>query len=300
MELRHVRYFVAVAEEMSFTRAAKKLRIAQPPLSRQIQALEEELGVTLLLRTSRSVRITEAGRVLLAEGKPLLSQAAELFDRVHRAGMLSTQSIRVGFATGLGDALQLALKRHLGSHPEAEVQFRNLLSAEQSAALADRQIDIGLMRPPFDRSALTGETLYRERLMALVPKGHLLAKSRTVSLRQFAGETILLHKRSTSVGLYDKILELLHDADVQVKLVQTRTGPYEEAGTVLVASGKGIFIGGGAAIAHPGASRQVRAIPLSDPNATIGICMAWRKEEQSPQVLGFLESMRMALKKARR
>jgi DNA-binding transcriptional LysR family regulator len=82
--------------------------------------------------------------------------------------------------------------------------------------------------------------------------------------------------------------------------VQTNTGPYEEAGTVLVASGKGIYIGGGAAIAHPGVSRQVRAIPLNDANATIGIWMAWRKEEQSPQVLEFLESMRLALKKRSR
>jgi DNA-binding transcriptional LysR family regulator len=297
MELRHLRYFIAVAEEMNFTRAAKKLHIAQPPLSRQIKVLEDELGVMLLLRTSRSIHITEAGRVLLMEGKQLLSQAAEIVERVQRAGTRSSQCVRVGFATGLGDALQLVLERHLSIYPEAEVQYRNLLSSEQSVALMERKIDVGLMRPPFDQSSLNGETLYQERLMALLPKGHPLVKSRSLSLSQLADDTILLHKRSASVGLYDKVIELLRDAAIQPKLVQTKTGPYEEAGTVLVASGKGIYIGGGAAISHPGASRQVRAIPLSDPNATIGICMAWRKEKQPPLVLGFLDSMRLALQK---
>jgi DNA-binding transcriptional LysR family regulator len=208
--------------------------------------------------------------------------------------------VRVGFATGLGDAVQLALERHLATHPDAEVHFRNLLSSEQSAALRERQIDIGLMRPPVDRGNLIGETLFRERLMALLPKSHPLAKARSLSLSQLGSETILLHKRSASVGLYDKVIDLLRDAPVQPKLVQTMTGPYEEAGTVLVASGKGIYIGGGAAIAHPGVSRLVRAIPLSDASATIGICMAWRKEEQSPQVLEFIESMRLALNQRRR
>jgi LysR family transcriptional regulator, hca operon transcriptional activator len=295
MELRHVRYFIAVAEEKSFTRAAQKLRIAQPPLSRQIRDLEEELGVTLLERTSRTIRITAAGRVLLAEGRQLLAQAAEAVDRTRRAGSLSPQSVRVGFATGLGDAVQAALMRHLAAHPEAEVQFRNILSSEQAAALTEREIDIGLLRPPVDRNVFNCETLYRERLMALLPKGHILAREHSIALRQLAHETILLHKRSASAGLYDKVLELLREAEIQPKLVQTRTGPYEEAGTVLVASGKGIYIGGGAAIAHPGVSRQVRAVPISDSNATIGICMAWRKEEQSPQVLEFVESMRRAL-----
>ena len=300
MEIRHLRYFIAVAEEMSFTRASRRLHVAQPPLSRQVRALEEELGVPLLTRTSRSVRLTPAGRVLLAEGKSLLSQLSGVVERTRRAGNASAGCVRVGFATGLGDALQSALERHLAGDPEAEVHFKNLLSSEQSFALREESIDIGLMRPPFDTAVLDGETLYQERLMVLLPKRHSLARARTLSIRELGNETILLHKRSASVGMYDKVIELLREADLHPKLVQTRTGPYEEAGTVLVASGKGIYIAGGSAISHPGASREVRAIPLSDANATIGICMAWRKDEQSTNVLAFLNSMRSALRKPAR
>ncbi len=297
MELRHLRAFVAVAEELSFTRASRRLHLSQPPLSRQIRSLEEELGVALLQRTSRSVILTAAGHVLLREGKLLLSQAASVMERTKRAGAPISQCVRIGFATGLGDALQTALVRHLKLLPDAEVHFKNILSSGQNIALRERDIDIGLMRPPFDGELLEGEELYRERLMALLPKTHPLARSRTLSLKQLAGETILLHKRSVSMGVYDKILELIKQAAIQPKLVQTRTGPYEEAGTVLVASGKGIYIAGGMAISHPGASREVRAIPISDANATIGICMAWRKEEQAPHVIAFIDSMRLALKR---
>ncbi len=297
MDSRHLRYFIAVAEELSFTRASQRLHIAQPPLSRQVRALEEELGVALLTRTSRSVRLTAAGRVLLAEGKSLIAQMAGVEERTRRAGNGAGGCVRVGFATGLGDALQSALERHMAVDPEAEVHFKSILSAEQSAALRDETIDIGLMRPPFDHTCLDGETLYQEELVALLPKRHRLAKARKIALEELDGETILLHKRSASVGMYDKVMELLREAHIRPKLVQTRTGPYEQEGTVLVASGKGVYIAGGSAIAHPGASRRVKAIPLSDHKATIGICIAWRKGEQAPNVLAVLQSMRAVLRK---
>src|SRR5882757_996271 len=281
MELRHLRYFVTVAEEMSFTRASRKLHIAQPPLSRQIRKLEEDLGVTLLERTSRSMRLTNAGRVLLEEGRGMLSQAAGIIERCRRTGTQASECVRVGFATGLGDSLQAALVQHLAAHPQAEVHYKNLLSSEHQAALREHQIDIGLLRPPVDDPSLEGELLYRERLVALVPKDHPIARLRSVTLQQLSEETILLHKRSVSTGIYDKVVALIREAGIRPKLVQTRTGPYEEAGTLLVASGKGIYIAGGYAVTHPGASREIRAIPIAGANAMIGIWMAWRKGEES-------------------
>jgi DNA-binding transcriptional LysR family regulator len=298
MELRHLRYFVTVAEEMSFTRASRKLHIAQPPLSRQIRKLEEDLGVTLLERTSRSMRLTNAGRLLMEEGRVLLSQAAGIVERCRRAGVPASECVRVGFATGLGDSLQAALMQHLASHPQAEVHYKNLLSSEHQAALREHQIDIGLLRPPVDDPSLEGEVLYPERLVALLPKHHPLARLRSITVQQLSQEIILLHKRSVSVGIYDKVVELIREAGIQPKLVQTRTGPYEEAGTLLVAAGKGIYIAGGYAVLHPGASREIRAVPLAGPNAMIGIWMAWRKGEQSPATLAFMQSMRLALKKS--
>jgi len=297
MELRHLRYFITVAEEMSFTRASRKLHIAQPPLSRQIRKLEEDLGVMLLERNSRSMRLTNAGRILLEEGRGMLSQAAGIVERCRRAGTQASECVRVGFATGLGDSLQAALVQHLGSHPQAEVHYKNLLSSEHQAALREHQIDIGLLRPPVDDPSLEGELLYRERLVALVPKDHPIARLRSVTLQQLSEETILLHKRSVSTGIYDKVVALIREAGIRPKLVQTRTGPYEEAGTLLVASGKGIYIAGGYAVTHPGASREIRAIPIAGANAMIGIWMAWRKGEESSATIAFMQSMRLALKK---
>jgi len=100
-----------------------------------------------------------------------------------------------------------------------------------------------------------------------------------------------------STGIYDKVVELIREAGIQPKLVQTRTGPYEEAGTLLVASGKGIYIAGGYAVTHPGASREIRAIPIAGANAMIGIWMAWRKGEESSTTIAFMQSMRLALKR---
>jgi len=297
MELRHLRYFVTVAEEMSFTRASRKLHIAQPPLSRQIRKLEEDLGVTLLERTSRSMRLTNAGRLLLEEGRVLLSQATGIVERCRRAGTQASECVRVGFATGLGDSLQAALVQHLGSHPQAEVHYKNLVSAEHQAALREHQIDIGLLRPPVDDPSIEGELLYRERLVALVPKDHPLARLRSITMQQLSEETILLHKRSVSVGIYDKVMELIREAGIQPKLLQTRTGPYEEAGTLLVASGKGLYIAGGYAVSHPGASREIRAVPIAGPTAMIGIWMAWRKGEEAPGTVAFMQSMRLALRR---
>ena len=295
MNLRQIEYFVMVAEEMSFTRAARRLHISQPPLSRHIRALEEELGVVLLIRTSRSMRLTGAGRVLLAEGKLLIAQAASITDRVRRTGNVSGQCVRVGFATGLGDALHLALARHLIAQPDAEVHFKSIFSSEQSQALRENVIDIGLMRAPFDPLLLQGATLFQERLTALMPQRHRLAGRSNVRLADLANETILLHKRNVSVGVYDKVMELLRNARISPKMVQTKTGPYEEAGTALVASGKGIYISGGTADVHPGAGVEVRAVPISDADATVPVCIAWRKHEQSASVNQFVESMRATL-----
>src|SRR5258708_27840777 len=130
MELGDLRYFVPVAAERRFARGSRKLHIAQPPLSRQIRKLEEELGVTLLERTSRSMRLTNAGRLLLEEGRGMLSQAAGIVERCRRAGTLASECVRVGFATGLGDSLQAALVQHLASQPQAEVHYKGLASSE--------------------------------------------------------------------------------------------------------------------------------------------------------------------------
>jgi len=290
MELRHLRYFVAVAEELNFSKAAQRLYIAQPPLSRQIRQLEEEIGVALLIRDRRHVILTEAGRVFLHEARALLGQASSLIEATQRVARGGRAVVRIGIAGGLGDTVYSVLVDYSRLFPALDFECKNILSTLQNDALREKQIDVGFMRPPVD-SVLSSEALFEEPLLVLLPKKHPLAAGRTLRVKQLADEHILLHDRAVSSGVFDKILELFQDAGVEPKIVQTHTGPYEEAGAVLVASGKGVYIGSGAIVDHPVFNREVTAIPLA-PKTTVEVLMAWRKGEKSSPILAFLDCVR--------
>lgn len=292
MELRHLRYFIAVAEELNFTRAAKRLYIAQPPLSRQIQQLEEETGIRLFERNRGKVFLTDAGRVFLGEAKEVIAQAAHALDSARRAQEGKTGIIRVGIAWGLGDKVSLVLSEFAKHFPEVEIDCMDLSSGQQNDALRLRHIDIGFLRPHIDPLHLHSEELFEESMLVVLRKDNRLAKYKTLRVKQLAGEPLLMIERSVSSGTYDKTLELYRSAGITPRIIPTKTLPYEETGAILVASGKGIYIAVGTNPCHPSFIDRVMAVPLNDADAKIPVHIAWRQGEQPPSVLAFLESVR--------
>ena len=299
MELRHLRYFVAVAETLNFSKAAERLHIAQPPLSRQIKQLEDELGAALLLRDRRSVMLTDAGRIFLQEARGILNQAGHAMEAVQRAAKGELGKLRVGIGSGLGQAVNRALFEHVKSHPGVEVECQDILSSLQNAALVEREIDVGFMRPPIDAESLASQKLFEEPFCVYIRKGHPLARRRKLKLADVKDEALLLYDRNVSRGVYDKTLELYREAGLTPRIIQTQTAPYDEAGAVLVASGKGIYLGVGAVRAKPGTSSEVVMVPLDEPNAKVYAHVVWRKGEPSGVVLAFLETVKRAFRNSR-
>jgi DNA-binding transcriptional LysR family regulator len=298
VEFRHLRYFIAVAEELNFTRAAERLHIAQPPLSRQIQQLEEEIGVQLFSRDRRHVLLTGAGETFLVEARKLVSDLERALDTVRPAKDRGAGVVHVALAAGVGEKIAPVFTEYSRRFPHVDVQCNDILSAFQNEALRDRTIDVGFLRPPADSEHLTSEYLFDEQIVVLLPRSSPLARRKSLRVADLAQETLLLHERRTSMGIYDKILEIYRKAGVSPTIVHTRTGPYEEAGTMLVAGGKGIFLVGGTQT-HRAFRNDVTTVALSEPDAFFEVHMAWRKGEISTPVLRFIDTARAAFKSSR-
>jgi DNA-binding transcriptional LysR family regulator len=295
VELRHIRYFIAVAEHLNFRKAALRLHIAQPPLSRQIRQLEENLGVDLFARDKRRVELTKAGHAFLEEARKLMVQAGHAAEAARLAQRGETGIIKIGIASGLGGVVSRVVFEFRKRCPEIEVECRDIFSNFQSQALSRREIDVGFLRPPIDHVALECELLYEEKFVVIVPKTHRFAKRRTVRMQDIAAEPLITFDRNFSSGLYDKIMGLYSRHGVTPRLFPRHVEAHEEAGAIMVASGKAIFMGAGAIVNRSVAGIQLASVRLSEPEAKIEVYAAWRKGEASPAVHDFLDCMRLTL-----
>jgi DNA-binding transcriptional LysR family regulator len=296
VELRHVRYFIAVAEYLNFSKAAQQLHIAQPPLSRQIRQLEEDLGVTLFLRNKRRVALTKAGQVFLDEARRLVVQASHAMEAARFAQKGESGIVRIGIASGLGGVVSRAVFEHRKRLPTIEIECRDVFSSFQNEALRKGELDIGFLRPPLDQLNLDCELLFEEEFVVVMPRTHPLAKRRVVRLKEVADEPLIIFDRSFSTGLYDKILGLYSRHGMTPHLTVTHAEAHEEAGAIMVASGKGIFIGAGAIVNRSVSGIDLASVRLNEPEAKIEVYMAWRKNEQSTAVFSFLDSARRVLR----
>jgi DNA-binding transcriptional LysR family regulator len=259
LDLRKLRYFAAVAEFEHFGRAAEHLYIAQPVLSRQIRALEQELGCVLLERTTRNVRVTEAGRQLQHEALDLLAGAAAATRRVHQAARGSTRLV-VGFAPGLSVAA--AVRRYTAEHHGIEIQVLRLNWYEQAEALRDGRADVGYLRQPFDATGLTTKNIGSEPSVAYLPADHPLAAKRRLILADLAAYTTL---------------------DAQVR----RTATIEEK-LELVATGQGIAV-----LPRSVAQYYTRPDLVNRPVVDApehGLCICTIKGRRQPHLLKFVET----------
>lgn len=207
MELRHLRYFLAVAEELSFTRAASRLGIAQPPLSQQISKLERELGVRLLERNSRSVALTRAGVALLAEARTLLGRAEEVRRIVQHVAAGETGAVRIGcIASGISGMLVSALRAFRQAYPAVLPLVYEMEATPQLDALTHRTIDIGFVRTLRPVEGITLTPLNPEPLVAALPEDHPLAASEHVDLAALANERFVAFPRTAAPDAFDAIV----------------------------------------------------------------------------------------------
>lgn len=241
MELRHLRYFVAVAEEKNFTRAAERLHIAQPPLSRQIQQLEEMLGVALIEKGTRPVKLTEAGHFFLAHAKPLLDQVGELKAMTQRIGKLE-RALSIGFvASTLYGLLPDIIRRYCDNNPEVEVTLHEMTTVEQIKSLKEGRIDVGFGRLKSEDTSIRRILLREERMVVAAFPGHrLAAREEGVRLVELIHESILVYPKAPRPSFADQVLAAFNNANltpesvVEVRELQIAMG--------LVAAGQGIAI----------------------------------------------------------
>jgi DNA-binding transcriptional LysR family regulator len=205
LDLRKLRYFVAVADELHFGRAAERLLIAQPVLSRQIRSLEHELGCSLLTRTSRSVALTAAGERLHEEARRVFAAVDSAVRRVNDAGR-DRERLVVAFATGL--RVSEAAGRFSLRHPDVALEFLPLLWWEQEVPLRDGRADVGFLRRPFDDTGLRTVPIGREDRVVCLPAGHPLARKRVVKLADLDGET-LMNTQARRAATIEKKFELI-------------------------------------------------------------------------------------------
>lgn len=292
MELRHVRYFIAVAEYLNFRKAAQRLHIAQPPLSRQIHQLEEELGVELFARAHRAIELTKAGHAFLEQARKLIVQADYAIEAARQADRGNSGMLRVGIAPGLGSIVSKVVFEFFKRWPRVEVECRDIFSSRQGELLRKHEIDVGFLRPPLDHAALNCQLLYEEEFVVILPKSHPLARRGSLRLDDIADEPLILFDRNFSTGLYDKILGLYSRHGLTPRLIPAHVEAHEEAGTITVGSGKAIFIGAGAIVNRSVAGIELASIPLDEPEAKIEVYAAWRQDERSPLASGFLDCIR--------
>lgn len=289
IELRHLRYFVAVAEELHFGRAARRLGITQPPLSLQIQRLEANLGVTLFERTNRRVRLTPAGRTLLEEGRHLIADFVNVADATRRSARGETGSLTVAFAASVMHmALPRIIQTFRSQFPGVRLELRELATSSQIIGLKAAELDIGFLRQTPRDPELVIETMMTENLVLAISKQHTLAGRKRLSLVDVADEDFVLFPRDLAPGLYAHVLAVCAEVGVHPRVVQTSRELYTTIS--LVEAGLGVTI-------IPESVQQmgwrgVRYFPIRSPLAATRIDAAWRADNRSAVLPAFIEIAR--------
>jgi DNA-binding transcriptional LysR family regulator len=221
MDLRRLRYFVVVAEELSFSRAAQRLRISQPPLSNQIKQLEEELGVQLFKRSSRGVRMTDAGEVLLGDARRIFVQLEQTTRVVQRVGHGEVGRLTLGFVpSASNEVLPSILRKFRQRFPDVELFLREMRPERVVQRLHDQQIDAGFLYLPLDDASLNVECVSREPLVLALPESHRLASKPRIALQALTEEPFILPARYSMPGLYGQVTKACHQAGFVPRAVQ--------------------------------------------------------------------------------
>ena len=291
MELRHLRYFVSVAEDLNFSRAAERLHVAQSALSRQVQDLEGEIGVQLFVRDKRGIVLTAAGKAFLADARKLITNSTEAVETARRAARGEVGRLEIGYIGALSDGLIPRLIRKFRARsPDVDVTLHAMRPASQVEALQEEEIELGFIGMPFAdlQARLSFEVFRRDRLVVALPAGHPLAKRRTVRLVDLAAERFIFLTRAGTPVFYDWLMQLCHGAGFHPNIVQeVESG---QTAVELVAAGSGV------ALFPETAQRQLHGDmsfhPLAGKVPRFEYAVAWRRADPSPALRAFLELLR--------
>jgi DNA-binding transcriptional LysR family regulator len=288
MELRQLRYYVAVAEELHFRRAAARLHMSQPPLSQQIRQLEEELGCLLLARTRRRVELTPAGEAFLRDARAILAELDGAVATARRIDAGQSGRLRIGFVgSALVSLLPGIVQRFRAARPNVEVELRERSTIEQVDGLARGLVDVGLVPLPVEEDDLHAEVLLRERTIAALPAGHPLARLRRVPLGRLAAEPFVMFPRAQAPGFHDRLIASLTATGSPPRIVQNATEMQTIVG--LVATGIGVSLVP-ASVEHL-ALQGVAYRPVTG-GPVVELAAITRSTEDSPVVHAFLELAR--------
>jgi DNA-binding transcriptional LysR family regulator len=290
---RRLRYFVVVAEELNFTRAAKRLHMSQPPLSKQIHQLEAELDTRLFERLGRCVQLTEAGRLLLREAYRILDQIERTQNLVRRAGRGEVGRIVLGFTPSAANVvLPAVLGEFTGRYPDVELSLHELKADELVEYLSDKWLDVACLYLPFDDDRFRCEVVSSERLVLTLPDGHPLASQATVGMTELAEEPFIMPTRHRHMpGLYGQITALCRQAGFVPREVQ------REVWQVQTMLG---LVGGGVGVAL--VPETYRDLPrkgvayknLRDLDPVVHMGVVWRRDDAVPVLDSFLGTVRKA------
>ncbi|GGA36151.1 LysR substrate-binding domain-containing protein [Dyella nitratireducens] len=295
-DFRQLRYFIAVAEELSFTRAAQRLHLSQPPLSQQIQALEQDLGVRLLERDKRNVTLTAPGRLFLDQARQILAMADEARTQVAEAAAGFSGHLKLAYTVSVSfhPALPQTLLRLGQNAPNVRVWLSEMYTQPQFSAIRNGQIDVGFVRDvpthEDDAQALRVDVIDREPLLLALPEGHRLAGRQSVELGEVAGDPFVVQPRELAATLYDRLLRLAAKASFHPVI---RQHAQQLNGLLaLVAAGVGLAL-------IPASMQVVKLagvsyVPLADPDAYLVLAVASLAENPSPVVLQCLETVAAA------
>jgi DNA-binding transcriptional LysR family regulator len=289
IELRHLRYFLAVAEELNFGRAAERLSITQPSLSRQIQNLEKELKIILFERNQRQIKLTAPGQIFLTEAEQILLRFDQGIQTIKKASRGEIGQLTVGFqGSSVYDIIPVSIKSFRDRFPEVEIIMQHMTTSEQVIAIAENNLDVGFVTPPITDADLKVEILLQEPLVLALPENHPLAARSEISITALANEPLILASRDRGCGLHEQIFDIYQRAGLHANVVCAA----REMQVILgfVAAGIGISLLPSHVKNFQRTGVIYRVLTPEAPIAGLGI--AWNPENITPVLLVFLDIVR--------
>lgn len=285
IELRHLRYFVAVAEELNFSRAAERMHMAQPPLSAAIRQLERDVGVELFVRTTREVKLTDAGRAFLDGARRTLADAERAAEDAKRAAAGEIGLLRIAYSWSTRFETLPALGRAFrASHPDVELLAQELWNARMPAAFGNGSVDIGISLCPEIAADLELASIRKERMVALLPEAHPLAREEAIPLSALAAEEFVVFPREIAPRLHEAFMAIFRRAGFEPRVRNESFHTGWDLGVLgdipAVAMAPQTVAGG--------LPDGITSVALSEPTDSLETCLVWRADDTSPVVSAFV------------